>query len=366
MAQDLIVGGNLSDRKKIILRSIIESHITNGEPVGSKTLMSASIPYSSATIRSEMAELETLGYLEQPHTSAGRVPTALGYRFYVDALMEDYRLTASEILTLNNLLKSKIGELDNVLQSASKLIAALTNYSTVAIKAPGAQDTIDVFSCMYLDDSDFLVVMRLPNGKVKTAHIQTAEPVSPDVLGNFADLLNDNLAGIPYAAVTLPKIMAIEQGMGDFSFLVSPTIKAVYKELGAEESEVHFEGVDKLLEYPEFSNTEQVKKILDMLGKKEDILGMVTEASDDKVNIIIDDENKKFADNSAFVFKKFVVGGKVVGAIGVFGPSRMDYSRVVSTVEYLAKKIETLSDGLLLTDGDSPGDNDDETQRSIP
>ncbi|MBQ0010506.1 MAG: heat-inducible transcription repressor HrcA, partial [Ruminococcus sp.] len=111
MAQDLIVGGNLSDRKKIILRSIIESHITNGEPVGSKTLMSASIPYSSATIRSEMAELETLGYLEQPHTSAGRVPTALGYRFYVDALMEDYRLTASEILTLNNLLKSKIGEL---------------------------------------------------------------------------------------------------------------------------------------------------------------------------------------------------------------------------------------------------------------
>ena len=132
MDSNLPVGCELSDRKKQILRSVIESHVTSGEPVGSKTLMTlGGFPFSPATIRSEMAELEALGYLEQPHTSAGRVPTTLGYRFYVDSLMEDYKLTSGEILKLNNLLKNRVGKLDTILRSASKLITSLTNYSTV-------------------------------------------------------------------------------------------------------------------------------------------------------------------------------------------------------------------------------------------
>ena len=110
MDNKLTVGGDLSQRKKLILRSVIESHISTGEPIGSKYLMTNSeIPYSSATIRNEMAELENMGYLEQPHTSAGRIPTSLGYRFYVDTLMESYKLTATEIVSLNNIIKNKMG-----------------------------------------------------------------------------------------------------------------------------------------------------------------------------------------------------------------------------------------------------------------
>ena len=129
MAGGIVYGGPLSERKKRILRSIIDAHIAMGEPIGSKYLVtSAEIPFSSATIRNEMAELEEMGYLEQPHTSAGRVPTQLGYRFYVDSLMESYKLTAAEIVALNNMLKSKIGELDSIIQNASKLVAVRISY----------------------------------------------------------------------------------------------------------------------------------------------------------------------------------------------------------------------------------------------
>ncbi len=162
MENKLIVGGDLSQRKKLILRSVIESHITTGEPIGSKYLMTKSdIPYSSATIRNEMAELEDMGYLEQPHTSAGRVPTSLGYRFYVDALMESYKLTATEIVSLNNIIKNKMGELDSILKSASKLIASMTNYTTVAVKAPHTDAlTVSQFSYMLLEPTAFLLVIR--------------------------------------------------------------------------------------------------------------------------------------------------------------------------------------------------------------
>lgn len=359
MDSNLPVGGELSDRKKLILRSVVESHVSSGEPVGSKTIMTLSgIPFSSATIRSEMAELEALGYLEQPHTSAGRIPTTLGYRFYVDSLMEDYKLTASEILKLNDLLKNRVGELDGILRSASKLITSLTNYSTVSIKAGDADTVVSEFSAMYLDAYNYLIVMRMPNGKVKTCHMRSGTEIPEEAINDFASLLNKNISGIPYTMITLPMMMRIEEGMGEYGNIVSDAIKSIYSELGGGETEVHFEGVEKLLEYPEFSNVDQMKKIVDMLAKKNDIAGMLSRADNDKVNIFIDDENDNLADNSALVFKKFIVGGRVVGAIGVFGPSRMDYSRVVSTIEYLAGEISSLAGETLLTDGTEHGEND--------
>ena len=358
MDSNLPVGCELSDRKKQILRSVIESHVTSGEPVGSKTLMMlGGFPFSPATIRSEMAELEALGYLEQPHTSAGRVPTTLGYRFYVDSLMEDYKLTSGEILKLNNLLKNRVGKLDTILRSASKLITSLTNYSTVSIKAGDTDTVVSGFSSMYLDAHNYLIVMRMPDGKVKTCHIRSEEEIPEQAINDFVVLLNKNIAGVPYTMITLPMMMRIEDGMGEYGHIVSSAIKSVYGELGGGETEVHFEGVDKLLEYPEFSNVDQMKKIFDMLEKKNDIVGMLSRADNDKVNIFIDDENDNLADNSALVFKKFKVGGKVVGAIGVFGPSRMDYSKVVSTMEYLAGEIASLAGDALLTDGSEHGGN---------
>lgn len=263
MENKLIVGGDLSQRKKLILRSVIESHITTGEPIGSKYLMTKSdIPYSSATIRNEMAELEDMGYLEQPHTSAGRVPTSLGYRFYVDALMESYKLTATEIVSLNNIIKNKMGELDSILKSASKLIASMTNYTTVAVKAPHTDAlTVSQFSYMLLEPTAFLLVMRMSDGNVETRHIRTEIPVDEEMLSKLSDVLGDNFCGVTSNAITLPMIMKAETEMGSAGTIIALAIKALYDTIGKpDEADINFEGINRLLEYPEFSDVEQMKR----------------------------------------------------------------------------------------------------------
>ena len=341
LSKEIIEGGELSRRKKQILRSIIEAHISLGEPVGSKYLVtSAEIPFSSATIRNEMAELEAMGYLEQPHTSSGRIPTKAGYRFYVDSLMESYKLTASEIVTLNNMLKNKIGELDSILQSASKLVAAMTNYPTVSVKTESEENYVSRFSYMMLGDNDFLLVMRLSDGSVKSKHIKTEITLSETILDTLTELLNEHVANVDPQTITLPMMMQLEKRLGDAGKLVDIAIKAVYETtVGVDDSNIRFEGVGKLLEYPEFSNVEQMKNVLKMIEDKDNIINIMKEGDADKVNVVIGEDDEKIADHSAFIFRKLVVDGKIVGAIGVIGPSRMDYSKVVSTVEYLSEQI---------------------------
>lgn len=341
MKNELTVGSELSGRKKLILRSVIESHIATGEPIGSKYLMSNSeIPYSSATIRNEMAELEDLGYLEQPHTSAGRVPTGLGYRFYVDSLMESYKLTATEIVSLNSIIRDKMGELNAILKSASKLIASMTNYTTVAVKTtPAGALTVSQFSYMLLDEHTFLLVMRMSDGTVSTKQIRADVPLDHETLQRLCTVLDENFANQSSSGMTLPMIMRAESEMGAFGTLISPVIKAIYDTIGkSEEADINFEGINKLLEYPEFSNVEQMKKVIGMFENKADLMKIIENADDDKVNIFIG-QNGELIDHSAFVFKTIKVGGKAVGAIGVFGPSRMDYSKVISTVEYLSESL---------------------------
>ncbi len=340
MDNKLTVGGDLSQRKKLILRSVIESHISTGEPIGSKYLMTNSeIPYSSATIRNEMAELENMGYLEQPHTSAGRIPTSLGYRFYVDTLMESYKLTTTEIVSLNNIIKNKMGELDSILKSASKLIASMTNYTTVAVKSHTGALTVSQFSYMLLEPTAFLLVMRMSDGNVETRHIRTEIPVDEEILNRLSVVLNENFKNIQSGAITLPMIMKAESEMEGAGTVISSVIKAIYDTIGkSEEADINFEGINKLLEYPEFSDVGQMKKIIRMFENKDDLMKIIESADDDKVNIFIGHDGE-LVDNSAFVFKTIKVGGKPVGAIGVFGPSRMDYSKVISTVEYLSESL---------------------------
>lgn len=354
MDNKLTVGGDLSQRKKLILRSVIESHISTGEPIGSKYLMTNSeIPYSSATIRNEMAELESLGYLEQPHTSAGRVPTSLGYRFYVDTLMESYKLTATEIVSLNNIIKNKMGELNSILKSASKLIAAMTNYTTVAVKSHASAPTVSQFSYMLLEPTAFLLVMRMSDGNVETRHIRTEIPVDEGILAHLSGVLNDNFRDVQSGSITLPMIMKAESEMEGAGSIVSSVIKAIYDTIGKlDEADINFEGINKLLEYPEFSDVEQMKKIISMFENKDDLMKIIENADDDKVNIFIGRDGE-LVDNSAFVFKTIKVGGKPVGAIGVFGPSRMDYSKVISTVEYLSQSLSGEGAAGLLSEADN-------------
>ena len=189
MSQDSVY--ELSERKKLILKAIVDAHIADGEPVGSKYLMeNKQIPCSSATIRNEMAELEAMGYLEQPHTSAGRVPSERGYRFYVDSLVEHYAMTAREIYQINELLQAKMAELDQILLTASKVASNLTNYTAMAIKPKSSRAAIRRFDAVYMDEKSFILVLVASGNRVKTKNVRLGDDVSVTLTQSVTDLLS--------------------------------------------------------------------------------------------------------------------------------------------------------------------------------
>ena len=217
----------LSERKKNILKAIIDAHISNGEPVGSKFLtMNKQIACSSATIRNEMAELESMGYLEQPHTSAGRIPTEAGYRFYVDWLIDRYNLTQNEVEQLRESLNQRQTELNAIMQTAVALASKLTNYTALAIKPRQARITVQRYELMRLDDFTAELIMIIGNF-VKTKYVRSNRPIPTEASSRLARVLNSKATNITADEITLPNIMEMERMMGEYDYLVSPVLKAV-------------------------------------------------------------------------------------------------------------------------------------------
>ena len=335
----------LSERKKRILKAIVDAHIVDGEPVGSKYIMQDEhLNCSSATIRNEMAELEALGYLEQPHTSSGRVPSELGYRFYVDSLIESYAMTTSEITEINKLLKSKMNELDQILLTASKLAGNITNYTSFVMKPKASSVSIKRFDVIYVDRHSLLLIMISSGGGVVTKRLTFDMTVSDMTAGDLAALLNQHISGLTANEITLPIIVEIENAMGDKSAIVTPIIKIIYESMNElDGGDLKVSGMDRLLQYPEYSNKEQLRELLGAFEKKEDILDLVSDSEGDGVNVVIGSESSvKVMNNSALVFKPVVRDGKTLGAIGIIGPRRMDYAKVVATIEGLAGNVESL------------------------
>ncbi len=340
-------GRELNDRKKMILKAIIEAHVKEGEPVGSKYLTQhQQIALSSATIRNEMAELESLGYLEQPHTSAGRVPSEVGYRFYVNSLMQKYRMSQNELMRMNALVKSRLAEVDRLLETATQLAAALTNYTSLAVKPKQNAAVIERFKTVHLGDDLFMLIMMDGDGNIKTRQIHTDIPVDAAMLERLELLLNARIAGRRVHEISVPLVMEMEKSFGEGESLIGPVVKNICETMGEMDGgDLKYAGVNHLLEYPEYADAHEFKELLGVLEEKRDILKLVsdTEAEGDGPQVIIGSENGvEEMKNSTLVFQKIRAGGKVIGVIGILGPRRMDYSKVISTVEYIAGNISDL------------------------
>ena len=340
-------GKELNERKRMILKAIIEAHVQVGEPVGSKYLtQNKQIPLSSATIRNEMAELESLGYLEQPHTSAGRVPSEYGYRFYVNSLMQKYRMSQNELVRLSALVKSRLAEVDRLLESATQLAASLTNYTSLAVKPRQTAARIDRFKVVMLGEELFMIVMIDGGGNIRTRQIHADITVNADMLETLETLLNEKVAGRAVEQITMPLVMEMERSFGEGESLVGPVMKAICETMGElDGGDLKYAGVNHLLEYPEYADAKEFKELLGVLEEKRDILKLVSEAptDEDGPQVIIGSENGvDEMKNSTLVFQKIKSSGRVVGAIGIIGPRRMDYSKVISTVEYIADNISEL------------------------
>ena len=336
----------LSERKKQILKAVVNAHIECGGPVGSKSILqNQRLNCSSATIRNEMAELEEMGYLEQPHASAGRVPSELGYRFYVDSLIEHYAMTTGEIAQINNLLRAKMGELDQILSAASTLASSLTNYTGIAIKPRLGSVSVSKFETIYLEANHYILVAVTSTGAVKTKHIRPEHPVGEATVERLAAALNLYLTGLTADQITLPIIVDLENHMGDDSAAVGQIIKEIYELLSElDRGEMKVSGINHLLQYPEYSDIGQFQELLGTLEQKEDILDLVSRHENrDDISVLIGSESRvEVMSNSALVFKPIVKDGKTLGAIGVLGPRRMDYAKVLATLEGLSGNIENI------------------------
>ena len=335
----------LTERKKAILKAIIDTHINLGEPVGSKYLTQyKQIAFSSATIRNEMAELEEMGYLEQLHTSSGRIPSELGYRFYVDQLMQQYRMTQAELGELNKLYALKAAELDRILDRATKLMSMLTNYTGVALKRAPARQTIARFDAMYLSPKSFVLVMLTSSGNVKTRQVRLGFDITHDTLERLTAVLNECIAGLDMDGITLPVMLDMQRRVPDGERLVSPIIRVIYETVGeGDDGELMFDGVNNLLNYPEYSDINSVRDMLGLFDRQDDLREVLSGDASDRTNVYIGSENAvEVMNNSSLIFRTVKSGDRVIGAIGVIGPRRMDYSKVVTLVDHMSKNISRM------------------------
>ena len=260
----------LSDRKKKILRAIVDSYIRTAEPVGSKAI--AAMPdmnFSSATVRNEMAELTSLGLLEQPHTSAGRVPSPAGYRFYIDELMQDYRLSVDETQSLNQTMQVRLQEFDTALAQVGKLISKLTNLPAYALTARTGAVTVKHFEILMAEAHSFILVLMLSGDVIKNKHIKLPLDVDEQDLKLLSAVLNASLTELPPEEITPDLLARITRSAGSAASLV-PIILDYTVEVLREQRERGFymTGQTRLLSQPEYRDVDKAEALLDGLDEK--------------------------------------------------------------------------------------------------
>lgn len=335
---------DLNERKKRILKSIVDTYISSGEPVGSKYLSGAmGMDISSATIRNEMSELESLGLLEQPHTSAGRVPSSLGYRMYVENLMNQYSLSLEEINVLNEVMNSRIRHLSDVVSELTRVLSDMTDYTAFAYTAKPKVSTVVRFEGVLLSPKNFLLVMITSQDNVKTGQIKTDITLTPEVLSVLIKLLNENLTGINIEQISLEDLYALEDKFGVYRGILSDILRIIVDTVkGENEKQVYLDGMSNILKYPDFSDITNTRNLISLLEDKEDLIRMITDSTTghDGLNVLIGDGTLKDGlERTSCVYHKFRIGDGVTGVLGLIGPKRMDYSGVIARLEYVVNNL---------------------------
>ena len=332
----------LTQRKKKILRTIVDHYIQTAEPVGSKLLSAVpGMDCSSATIRNEMAELTQMGYLEQPHTSAGRIPSPAGYRLYVDELMQDYRLSASETQSLNQAMEAKLQEVDKVISQVSKMVSQMTNLPAMAITSAAQAPTVKRFDLIMAQEGSFILVLMLAGDVVKNKLIKLPLELDEQDLKLLSAVLNASLTEIPAAEFTPELLQKVTRSAGAAGALVPVIVDyAVHVLTQQSRSEVYVSGQMKLLGQPEYRDIDKAQQVLASLD--EDALSNLpaTLADTAKTQILVGPENiaRELKDTSV-VMTRFDIGDGMQGLIGVVGPTRMDYAQVTARLSYFAENL---------------------------
>ena len=340
----------LTERKKKILRAVVESYIRTAEPVGSKAILDLTeLKVSSATIRNELSDLTEMGYLEQPHTSAGRVPSPKGYRLYVNELMEEQRLSLEETKQINDALHLKMQELDKVIDQAGRMVSQLTNYPAFAVAGGRRRTTIQRYDLIMVDVNSFIVVVMTDSNVVKNKLIRLPTDLSQPQLQMLTTLLNASFVGKSLEELT-PELMRVaEHAAGSAYGLISLVVSFAMDVLDSlEHSPVYTAGTSHILDHPEYRDVGKAQKLMSYLTEDQSLANVLDlpALNEDNTKILIGPENvaDELKDTSV-VLASYDIGDGMKGVIGVVGPTRMDYAKVAAKLSYVADGLSKLFGG---------------------
>lgn len=330
----------LDDRKKKILQAIVEEYIEKAEPVSSGSLVKA-LNCSSATIRNEMAELEQAGYLDKPHTSAGRIPSQQGYRYYIDELLTEDKLTKREIEYIKSKLETKVNELEDLTKIATTTLSELTHYTTIAVGPNIEEHTIMDIKFVLLGSNVMMAIILTESGIIREAIIKFDEDLTEEQVKNLNYIFVNKLVG-----------KSIDEINGSFEEYLGTELKAgikvirkiideINKVLKTTSNEVYLEGTNKSFDLPEFKKAEIAKDFMNALDAKDLVADVLNTGIAEDINVYIGDElsDEKLKNFSVITFNH-ILGDKDIGTIGIIGPKRMDYAKVISVMKYISKKLK--------------------------
>ncbi|MCL2375728.1 MAG: heat-inducible transcriptional repressor HrcA [Firmicutes bacterium] len=350
----------LSNRKEKIIEAVVNSYINSCEPVSSSDIQKSHLPsVSSATIRNELATLEEMGFLAQPHASSGRVPTAEAYRLYVEKLMPRRKLSRSELKIVKRYFNRKITELDDILKSTAKVISEITNLTSVAYTSNLEDALIENIRIVKLTDTTALFIIVTNRGIIKDAVASVASSVTDEYFTKASEFVTSVLAGHTILQAANGKKI-FKEIRREYEQIFKATLK-ILKNHSHEEmvSDIVLEGSAKILEQPEYANLAKAKAMLELLDAKEELIPVLQNNDDMSLNILIskDDEIKSGLPECAIVTANYAVNGTTIGKAGVIGPIRMDYPKVISVLDYITKTINLLPEPMKRGDDDFVGED---------
>ena len=335
----------LDERKYKILDTIIQTYLETGEPVGSRTISKNSgINLSSATIRNEMADLEDQDYIMQPYTSAGRIPTDKGYRLYVDRIIEE---KTGEIDELKALLIQKVDRMDNLFKQIAKLLADITNYASVVSKPQYRTRRVKFVQLTEIDENQLLVVIVLEGNIVKNKIVRINGYLDKESTLKLNLIFNTFLQGRDLAEINLDIIQQMKQQAGNYNQLVSDILDVIAQAIREEdEIEIYTSGATNILRYPELTDSKMAVNLIEVFEEKDELTKLILTPSIDEdtgIHVMIGKETEMSSmEDCSVVTANYEIKNGVVGSIGVVGPKRMDYEKVLGSLSSIMKQLEEI------------------------
>ncbi|MDK2992207.1 MAG: heat-inducible transcriptional repressor [Clostridiales bacterium] len=335
----------LNERKLMILQAIVEDYIMTGEPVGSRTIARKhGLGLSSATIRNEMSDLEEMGYLEQPHTSAGRVPSDKGYRFYVDRLMRARMLSKAEIESIKSRYNQRLGAVEQIIMETARILADNTNYTSLVLAPRLNCVRIKHVELVPISGNVALIVIVTTAGIVKDSFIAIPDGVDDNMLHRISAAISERVNGHMPSELSTDMLNDLENELMRDRHMFNMVMDSIINSLlVSQERDLYMEGANNLFNFPEYNDLIKARAFLDILEDKKVPIELLAATMNNDVSIIIGSENayKELQDYSV-ITATYRLGDQIIGTIGVLGPKRMEYSHALSTVRFLRNKLSEI------------------------